>query len=365
MRRWAGSMSDTDYPQQAHTPPERPVGSASGGAAGPLRRLLRPPYRNAVVVLVIAIALAGLFVGLYSLVLGRPVPRSIPAGVVGDARLQPELVPQLESATKGALVFREFNSISAANDALDNQTIYVAVVHTPDHAQLVLSSAAGVSVARVVQQAASQVAQHISPPPEVIDRHALPPSDPQGLVSFYVALGATILGFLSMFQLRAYAAQLSLAAWLACIGALSVVGGLVLAVVVGPLIGALPAPLGVLWLASAMEIGASALFASTMLVLFAGAAIIPTWVLLVILGNTSSGGAVATPLLPGFFALVGRFLPPGATVSILHTAAYFPTAQHTEPFLIQVVWIVGTTAALLISVRLSGHGPTGRPTRRD
>ncbi|MEU6644594.1 hypothetical protein ABZ863_18845 [Saccharomonospora sp. NPDC046836] len=309
--------------------------------------------------LAIAIVMAGLFVASYSLVLGRPAPRHIPAGITGEAYLPSDLVPQLEAATGGALDFRRFPSASEARGALDEQAIYVAVLGTSDRPQLLLSSAAGVSVARVLQQA-GQRAQRVSPTLEIIDAHPLPPSDPQGLVSFYVMLGGTILGFLSVFQLRVYAPQLSLTAWLACLAVLAVVGGMVLAAVVGPLIGALPASIGMLWLASSLEIAASALLASTMLVLFGGAAIIPTWALLVILGNTSSGGAVAAPLLPGFFGFVGRFLPQGATVSILHTAAYFPSAQHSEPFIIQGIWIVGSAAALLLSVRLRGRSPTGR-----
>jgi hypothetical protein len=94
-----------------------------------------------------------------------------------------------------------------------------------------------------------------------------------------------------------------------------------------------------------------------MLVLVGRWAIIPTWTLFVILGNTSSGGAVAQPLLPPFYDFIGRFLPPGVTVSIVRTAVYFRHDQHLEPFIVQAVWLVGTLAALLISARRLGRGP--------
>ena len=145
--------------------------------------------------------------------------------------------------------------------------------------------------------------------------------------------------------------------WLAAIAVLAIAGGLVLAVVVDPLIGALHGPFPELWLALAAEVAVAALFCSTMLVLVGRWAIIPTWTLFVILGNTSSGGAVAQPLLPPFYAFVGRFLPPGATVSIVRTAVYFRRDQHLEPFIVQAVWLVGTLAALLISARRLGRGP--------
>ena len=123
------------------------------------------------------------------------------------------------------------------------------------------------------------------------------------------------------------------------------------------LIGALHGPFPELWLALAAEVAVAALFRSTMLVLVGRWAIIPTWTLFVILGNTSSGGAVAQPLLPPFYAFIGRFLPPGATVSIVRTAVYFRRDQHLEPFIVQAVWLVGTLAALLISARRLGRGP--------
>jgi hypothetical protein len=81
--------------------------------------------------------------------------------------------------------------------------------------------------------------------------------------------------------------------------------------------------------ASGYSVAVAALFCSTVLVLVSRWAIIPTWTLFVILGNTSSGGAVAQPL-PPFYAFIGRFLPPGATVSIVRTAVYFRRDQHLE-----------------------------------
>jgi hypothetical protein len=70
-----------------------------------------------------------------------------------------------------------------------------------------------------------------------------------------------------MFQLRANAPGLKFRDWLAAIAMLAIAGGLVLAVVVDPLIGALHGPFPELWLALAAEVAVTALFCSTMLVL--------------------------------------------------------------------------------------------------
>jgi hypothetical protein len=105
----------------------------------------------------------------------------------------------------------------------------------------------------------------------------------------------------------------------------------------------------------------AAVVGSTMLVLIGGRwAIIPTWLLFIILGNTSSGGVAPPLLLPQPYAFVGRFLPPGATVGIVRTAVYFRHQQHLEPFAVQAGWLACGVAALLISARLLGRGPAAR-----
>ena len=51
----------------------------------------------------------------------------------------------------------------------------------------------------------------------------------------------------------------------------------------------------------------------------------------VILGNTSSGGAVAPSLLPQPFAFLSQWLPTGVTVTAVCNPVYFPAYQHPRP----------------------------------
>jgi hypothetical protein len=46
-----------------------------------------------------------------------------------------------------------------------------------------------------------------------------------------------------------------------------------------------------------------------------------------------AASSTRTPLIPPFYAFVGRFLPP-ATVSIVRPAVYFRRDQHLEPFIV-------------------------------
>jgi hypothetical protein len=103
-------------------------------------------------------------------------------------------------------------------------------------------------------------------------------------------VAATILGFITMFQLRANIKALTLRRWLLCMLVLAVVGGAALAVVTGPVLNALSTPFPQLWLLISLQIAVTAAFNSTMLVLIQRWATIPTWLVFILLGNTSSGG---------------------------------------------------------------------------
>src|SRR5437763_9160969 len=153
--------------------------------------------------------------------------------------------------------------------------------------------------------------------------------------------------------------------WLVSVGILACVGGLVLALLADVVIGALHGPFVEISGALAAEIATAALFNATMLTLFGRWAIIPTWGLFVAIGNASSGGAVAPPLLPTFYGVIGRFLPPGATVETIRNAVYFTGAQHLEPVLVEAAWFAAALSALAVGSRLLERTPStaGRRNR--
>jgi hypothetical protein len=96
---------------------------------------------------------------------------------------------------------------------------------------------------------------------------------------------------------------------------------------------------------------AASSFASMMGVLLGRWALLPTWLFFVILGNSSSGGAVSPPLLPAPFAFVSQWLPSGATVTALRDAIYFGDYQHVRPLGVLAVWATALFAAWMIVAR--------------
>jgi hypothetical protein len=319
-----------------------------------LLRRIPLEIRKAATVMVIALIMASTFVLAYTVALGRPYPRHLPIGVVGEASIIAPLVNQLQ-ITVHEFDARRYPSRDAAIAAINHQEVPAVVDATTTPPELLISSASDPSSARALTQLDQVSPGHYLLP--IVDLHPLPPNDPAGLATFYLVIAATVLGFVTMFQLRANVKTLNLGRWLICLGILAVVGGGALAAVASPLLGALQAPFGELWLLTSLQVAVAAAFNSAMLVLIHRWAIIPTWTLFILLGNTSSGGAVSASLLPQPFAFFNHALPSGATVSAIHSAAYFPHNQRVLPFVVLGTWLVASLVALVTFSRLLRRSP--------
>jgi MFS family permease len=237
------------------------------------------------------------------------------------------------------------------------QRAYAGLVLGANPPELLVASATGASVARLLRQATEQVEAGTGRQILVVDVRPLSPKDPQGLVMFYAMLAATIAGFLLTFQLRANASGLTLRAWVGFALGGALLGGLTISVIAGPVLGALGDRVGVLWAIVSTQMAIAAVVNSTNLALFGGWAILPTWLLFVIVGNAASGGAVAPPLLPPVYAFIGRWLPSGATVEALRNVVYFPSAQQVQRYVVLAAWLLGALAALLLVTRAWGLRP--------
>jgi hypothetical protein len=310
------------------------------------------PVERAIVIAVLAILLGSLFVTSYSIALGDPVPHRIDAALVGDPTTHAGTVSSVQSVADDNLDFGRYTSVPAALRAMDEQRVYAALDLTSPRPTLYVASAAGASVARVLERISA-----VDPTVRVVDTHPLGTTDPNGLEAFYLMLIATIVGFFTVFQTRQNAGGLSLRRWAVFIVALAVTASFAFQLVVGQLLHLLQLPVlessGIL----ALQVIAAASFTSLMAVLIGRWAVIPTWLFFVILGNSASGGAVAPPLLPRPLAFVSQWLPSGATVTALREAVYFPADQHAQPIAVLAIWAtVLFTAMLVVSHRL-GRSP--------
>jgi hypothetical protein len=299
-----------------------------------------------VLIAALAIAMGCLFLTTYSLALGDPVPHRINAGLVGNAAARPGTVAAVQDVARHSLVFHPYPSVSAALHAIDEQRIYTALDLTSSRPTLYVASAAGASVARVLEKIAA-----VDPTIRVVDAHPLAAADPNGVDLFYLMLVATIIGFLTVFQVRANAPGLALRHHVAFYLALALIASLALTVVDDALLHRLNPRNAEEWGILALHLLAVSSFASLMTVLVGPWSILPTWLFFVVLGNASSGGAVSPPLLPQPFAFLSNWLPSGSTVTAVRNVIYFRHDQHAQPILVLATWSLALFAAWVLVAR--------------
>jgi hypothetical protein len=247
------------------------------------------PAERAVLISLVAIAMGSLFVTTYSLTLGDPIPRHINAAIIGDGGAHSGTIDSTERVAGGKLDFHPYSSLPAALHAIDVQHVYAALDVASPRPTLYVASAAGASVARVLERIAT-----VDPGVRVRDTHPLSVHDPNGLNLFYLMLVTTIVGFLTVFQVLANAGQLPWRHQIAFVLGLALTASLVLTLVDGPLLSRLTLPVPETWGILALQLLVSASFTSLMVVLIGRWAILPTWLFVVVLGNASSGGAVSS-----------------------------------------------------------------------
>jgi hypothetical protein len=313
------------------------------------------PVARTVVIAAVAIVMGSLFLISYSLALGDPMAHRIDAALIGDGAANARTVDAVEGAARDSVAFSRSATLGDALHALHEQQIYAVLDAGSARPTLYVASAAGASVARVLEKVSA-----VDPAVRVVDTHPLAGDDPSGLDLFYRMLVATIIGFLTVFQVSAHAGRLDLRRQAVMVLGLAVAASFALTLIGGVLMHGWVASDPEQWGILALHILAVASFASLMGVLLGRWALLPTWLFFVIVGNTSSGGAVAPPLLPAPLAFISQWLPSGATVTSLRDAMYFADYQHVRPLAVVTVWAAVLFAGWLVVAHRRGNRMTAQ-----
>ncbi|MFG3253696.1 ABC transporter permease [Streptomyces sp. NPDC048172] len=323
------------------------------------------PFFPASVLVLILAAAAGLFAGSYTYAMANPTPHHIPTAVVGKAESQRDraaFIQGMEKALGSSLELHHYASQAEAEDAIERQEVFAVMrAERPKGVELDISSASGSSVAQLLQQAGPQVGKKIGVEVQVRDLKPLGKGDPRGLAIFYISLAAVIIGFVGAIQLSVHARALNPPERIAFTVAYALLGGFVIAAVVDWGLDAVQLPFVQSWMILALTMFTSGMVFTMFNTLFGRWAMVPTWGVMVLLGNPSSGGAVSWPLLPSVLGEIGRWLPPGASVNAQHTAVYFPGHQLAQPYLVLAAWAL-VSCAVFWTWR--HRHPGGRPTSR-
>ncbi|MBC7269978.1 MAG: ABC transporter permease [Streptomyces sp.] len=325
-------------------------------------RFRESPFLPATVLALIVSAAAGLFAWSYTYAMADPTPRSIPMAVVGRYEQQrgTAFLDGMERALNASVKVHPYATTAAARTAVEEQDVFGIFDVRDDgrSVELQLSSASGASVAEVLAEAAPEVGRETGVEVVLRDIKPLQKGDPRGLAVFYISLAAVIIGFVGAIQLSVHARALNPLERIAFTAAYALLGGLAIVAAADWLLGALELPFPESWLILALTMFASGMVFTLFNTLIGRWAMLPTWGLMVLLGNPSSGGAVSWALLPSPLATIGRWLPPGASVNAQHTAVYFAGHQHALPFLVLAGWALVSCGVFL---NWSHRHPGGRP----
>ncbi|MCY1650728.1 DUF3533 domain-containing protein [Streptomyces sp. SL294] len=327
---------------------------------------------RAALLVVGVLALQLLFIASYVGALHRPDPTDVPFGVVAPQQVSGQLVTQLDSLPGGPLDPRAVSDEAEARRQIQNRDIDGALVVSPrGSTDTVLVASGGgtvlaTSLAKIVKEAEGQRQRTV----RTVDVAPASPDDFDGLSSFYLVVGWCVGGYLCASILAISAgtkpANRQRAVIRTGVMALySIAGGIGGAVIIGPVLGALP---GSVWALAGL--GALVVFAvgMTTLALEALTGIVGIGLavlIIVIAGNPSAGGAFPLPMLPDFWRAIGPALPPGAGTWVARSIAYFEGNAVTGPLLVLSAWAVaGTVLTLLLSMRrreAEGAGQTAVP----
>jgi hypothetical protein len=339
-------MTTQSLPRHTHRAAEAHEPPAALRAAGIVAVLT-------VVIAIVAIA--------FALPAVRSKPHDVPigaagpqaAGGLGTPSLDRGVADMLEQNAPGAFEVTYYPGEAALRDAIRNRDVYGGISLRPDGSTLLIATGASPTVAQLLSQVGSGIAQHAGI--QLRTEDVAPPTadDPRGAGLAASALPITLAGLLPAIALvlvlrrevwTRFAAAVvfaGLAGW--SIAALlrfvfdsidanfwGVAGGLTL--------GLLASGLSMLGLGSLF--GRVGLAAGALIAL--------------LLGNPLSGLTSAPELLPSGWGALGQWLPQGANATLLRSTAFFGGSGAAMAIVVLACWAIAGTALIVIAAVRKG-----------
>jgi hypothetical protein len=310
----------------------------------PVSSVPRDPVRKLVLVMLGLTVVVVAFFSSYACALGNPSPRHVPVAVSAPSAV----LGTLEASP--LLRVHPVADLARARSMVEDRTAYGALLlPRTGPATLLVANGGGRAVATTLMQLGQQAARARGTTLITVDLAPTSPDDPNGTVEFYCivflflggAIGATVLGRVAgpVRGLRGALARLGLVLVYAAL--LSVVVTLFADVALGDLAGHFGFLFLTLWL-----FAVAVCLAVTGLSALVGLASIVLILVLIILGNPSSGGPVPRPLLNGFYSGLNPVLPQGAALSALRGVQYFGDRGIDLGLLCLLIWVLAGLALL-------------------
>ncbi|MDT9696185.1 DUF3533 domain-containing protein [Streptomyces sp. P17] len=305
------------------------------------------------------LALQLLFIASYVGALHDPKPRDVPFGVVAPQAAAEQAVARLEKLPGEPLDPRAVADEATAREQIMNRDIDGALIINPARTTdtLLVASGGGTVLATTLEKYLTTLEASQQRTVKTVDVAPASPQDFDGLSSFYLVVGWCVGGYLcaSILAISTGARPANprrAVIRLVVMALVAIVGGLGGAVIVGPILDALPGSVMALWGLGALitfAVGAATLALQGIFgIVGIGLAIL----LVVIAGNPSAGGAFPLPMLPPFWQTIGPALPPGAGTWVARSIAYFDGNDTTAALLVLSAWAAAGIAITLLAATL-------------
>ncbi|MFD8275808.1 DUF3533 domain-containing protein [Streptomyces flaveolus] len=337
----------------SHTPGTR---TRSGSFLGEVKDAVTP---RATLLVLGVIALQLLFIASYVGALHDPKPKDVPFGVVAPRGAAEQTVARLDRLPGSPLDPRTVADAASARKQILDREIDGALIVDPEGGTdtLLVASGGGTVLATTLEGIVGKLEAAERRSVRTVDVAPASAQDFDGLSSFYLVVGWCVGGYLcaSILAISTGARPANprrAAIRLIAMALVAIVGGLGGAVIVGPILGALPGSVVDLWGLGTLitfAVGAATLALQGLFgIVGIGLAIL----LVVIAGNPSAGGAFPLPMLPPFWKAIGPALPPGAGTWAARSVAYFKGNDQTLSLLVLWAWAVAGTVITLLAAAL-------------
>lgn len=284
--------------------------------------------------------LAGLIVSVVVLAFLWPVATSeahdLPVGVVGG---------ELPAGVDLPVEATSYDSRDDAVRAIEEREVYGALVLDPATPEILVASAGGASATAVIEGVGAQLAAAQGLTPTTTDVVPLSDDDPTGAgmnaMGFPLVLGGVVGGVLVSLLVAGVTRRLL------ALGLYAVVGGLLTAVVTGPMLAIAPGDFAI----TALVLGVGMLGTASTVVglnaLIGTPGIGVGAVITMFVANPISGGTMPYQFITGPWGEIGQYFVPGAAMSLFREVSYFPDVSHLHEWLVLAAWVLG---GVLLSV---------------
>jgi hypothetical protein len=295
-----------------------------------------------------------IFAGVYTATQHNPTPHQIRVGIVAPDLMVGLINTGLKIKAPGYFKLLQYPDKASLASAIKNRKVYGGYVYRKNSGLLLTASAAGKAADTALLSLGSEVAKTLRQPLVPEDIVPLTSHDSQGLSSYTYQYGVLVPSFVFGVLIFMFAYGLSLAWRLGLSAAYSLGAGLVGALTVDQIVGALPhhffalAALGALYAAMAVFVT----WGLARVLGFAGLAL--AGLLLILVGNSTGGGSINQEFLPDFFRSIGQALPNGAFIRSVRNTEYFNGANTQRAILVVALWAVGGLALVLLKEKFPG-----------